>query len=169
MTQVQNDQELMLVVNAGVSPPIHDDQELMLVVEQRLSPPINFVCVDQELMLVVERRNPRTALTGGHFQGADGRPLAGGYLVIKLSTDAMSPEGQVVAGVGVTVPLGSDGNVSGAFALWATNLLDAGGDSVFYVVTVYSSGGQRVWGPYAQQIPNVPVYDIGNFSPTVPA
>lgn len=168
MTQVQNDQELMLVVNASVSPSLHDDQELMLVVEQRLVPPINSVCVDQDLMLVVERRNPRTALTGGKFQAADGNPLAGGYLTIKLSTDAMSPVGQVIAGVGVMVPLGSDGNVSGAFALWSTELLDST-QPVFYVVTAYTADGQKCWGPWQEVLPNVATYDIGGWGPTVPA
>lgn len=165
---VSMDQQLGLVIAPG-SPAVAADQMLTLIVEQRLNPQTIYTYVDQMLSLIVERRNPRTALTGGHFQGADGRPLAGGYLIVKLSADCQSPDGQVVAGVGVTVPLGNDGNVSGAFALWATSLLDAGGDSVFYAVTAYTAEGQKCWGPYQQQLPNVPVYDIGGWTPTVPA
>lgn len=165
---VATDQQLGLLIAPG-SPAVAADQMLTLIVEQRLNPQTIFNYIDQQLALIVERRNPRTALTGGHFQGADGRPLAGGYLIVKLSADCQSPDGQVVGGVGVTVPLGNDGNVSGAFAFWSTDLLDAGGSPVFYAVTVYAANGQRVWGCYQETLPNVPVFDISNWGPTVPA
>jgi hypothetical protein len=165
---VATDQALALILAPG-SPAVAEDQQFALIIEQRFNPATIFNYIDQQVALIVERRNPRTQITGGHFQAPDGTPLANGYLIIRLSTDAMSPQGQLSAGISVTVPLGSDGNVSGFAALWATDLLDAGGNAIFYAVSAYSSGGQKCWGPYAQQIPNVPVYDIGNFSPTVPA
>lgn len=185
MTAVNNDQQLGLIVAPGTpsvaadqqlalilspgSPAVEADQSLALIVEQRLVAATIFNYIDQQLALIVERRNPRTQLTGGHFQDASGQPLANGYLIIRLSTDAMSPQGQLSAGISATVPLGSDGNVSGFAALWATDLLDAGSNAIFYAVTVYSSGGQKVWGTYQESLPNVPVYDIGGWTPTVPA
>lgn len=185
MTDVNNDQQLGLIVAPGSpsvatdqalalilapgSPAAAEDQQFALIVEQRLNPATIFNYIDQQLALIVERRNPRTQITGGHFQGADGQPIANGRIEIRLSTDAMSPQGQLSAGISVTVPLDSDGNVSGFAALWATDLLDAGGNAIFYAVSAYSSGGQRVWGPWQETLPNVVIYDIGGWTPTQPA
>lgn len=111
----------------------------------------------------------RTQIIGGNFQDASGQPLANGRLEIRLSTDAMSPDGQVSAGISATVPLGSNGSITGFASLWSTDQLDAGGDSVFYAVTAYSSSGLKVWGTWQETVPNVLVYDIGGWTATVPA
>lgn len=157
-TQINIDQQLGLIIAPG-SPAVATDQMLSLLIERRLVPKIIFNYLDQMVALLVERRNPRTQITGGNFEDPSGNPITG-YLEIRLSTDAMSPQGQVSAGITATVPLVA-GNISGFAALWATSLLDAaGGQPIFYAMTAYTANGQKVWGSWQLQIPAVPVYDI---------
>jgi hypothetical protein len=102
-------------------------------------------------------------ITGGNFQDALGHPLDAGYLTFRLNTDAHAGAIQVVAGSVVTVPLDSNGSVSGTVYIWPNDQL-VPSDTV-YIVTAYSAAGQQVWRS-EQTIPSgVGSFDLNTWVP----
>jgi hypothetical protein len=95
-------------------------------------------------------------IIGGPFVDNLGNPIANGSLVLKLSQDAQANQGlnnvQVGSGLGVTVPLDSNGNIitSPNQLVWPNDVLTPAG--TFYNVSAYNQNGQRVWGPNAQTV-----------------
>lgn len=106
-------------------------------------------------------------IIGGAFQDAAGNPLANGILVFELSQDEQSPiPGQIGASRKIQVSLDSTGNVpaSPAVFVWANDSLNP--LNSYYIVTAYSSVGQRVWGPQSQQVLSSPSpFNLSNWVP----
>lgn len=132
---------------------------------------------------------------GGNFQDASGNPLAYGYLTFRLVVDGCGDAtSQVVAGVLVTVPLDSTGNVSdadgfeledgtGVILLESGDILlleDQSDDSIelwinasllpantVYRIKAYSAAGQLVWQSENVIPAGVGAYDLGTLAPFV--
>lgn len=79
------------------------------------------------------------------FQDLDGTPLVLGYIVIRVSKDVMATDGQVCAGMSLTVPLDTLGTVTYIPQVWPNAQLTPN-DST-YVLEAYTATGQRVIGP----------------------
>ena len=84
----------------------------------------------------------RQIINGG-FQLPNRSPLALGYLKMRLNTDATTGADQIVAGRIITVPLDSNGNVSGTVLIWPNDQLSP---ATVYVTQAYSAQGQLCWG-----------------------
>lgn len=106
-------------------------------------------------------------LTGGGFQDALGNALANGYLEMELSQDAVTSDStQVASGYTIRINLDTDGNIitSPSQSVWPNDVLAPTG--TFYNVSAFSSEGQLVWGPNAQQVFSTPSpFDIGSWIP----
>lgn len=106
-------------------------------------------------------------ITGGAFADSEGNVLANGYLLFELNQDeTVNTSTLVCAGLVIKIPLNSSGNVvtSPAYKLWPNDLITPSG--FFYTVTAYTSQGERVWGPNAQQVLSSPSpFDIGSWTP----
>lgn len=72
-----------------------------------------------------------------------GNPLADGYLEVRLSTDAHSPDGQIAAGVTIHVPLDSSGTPVAGYDFWPNAFLEP--DDTVYIVQGYEATGQLVF------------------------
>jgi hypothetical protein len=114
----------------------------------------------------------KVQITGGAFQTPTGDPLSNGYLLFSLSQDAqVTVSGvteQVGAGEIISVPLDDDGNIvtSPEQLIWPNDVLTPA--NTFYTVSAYSSIGQLVWGPNAQQVFSTPSpFDVGAWVPGV--
>lgn len=110
----------------------------------------------------------KNQITGGGFQDALGNILANGYLLFELSQDAqVNGTTQIAAGYTVRINLDSSGNVatSPAQFIWPNDVLSPNG--TFYLVSAFSTIGQLVWGPNAQQVLSTPSpYNIGVWVPS---
>jgi hypothetical protein len=84
----------------------------------------------------------RQIINGG-FQLPNGSPLALGYLKMRLNVDATTGVDQIVAGRVVTVPLDSNGNISGAVLVWPNDQLIP--INTVYVTQAFSASGQLCW------------------------
>ena len=87
-------------------------------------------------------------ITGGSFTDSDGNILTNGYLLFKLSQDAVVNGNTLVcSGSVIKVPLDSNGNIitSPVYKLWPNTVLNP--SDTFYLVSAYSAIGQLVWGP----------------------
>lgn len=120
-------------------------------------------------------------LTGGAFQDSFQNPVAFGTLVLKLTQsqstggstyEDLSPYvgGEVCDGIKFTIPLDGEGNIvlSPAYFVFAND--DLHPSNSFYLVTLYSSKGQLLWGPNSQQVlqglsPYDPTFDVGQWVP----
>lgn len=104
---------------------------------------------------------------GGSFQDILGDPVVLGHMVLTLTLDeSVNTSSEVCSGISVSIPLDANGSVlaSPAQNVWPNDLLLPANS--FYRVTVYSSKGQRMWGPNAQQIPSSPSpFDLGTWVP----
>jgi hypothetical protein len=80
------------------------------------------------------------------FTDAEGNPLSNGYLILRISTDVVTPDDtQLCYQIAVKVPLDSNGAISGSPLFWPNDgLLPA--DS-YYILSAYSANGQLVLGP----------------------
>lgn len=79
------------------------------------------------------------------FSDPLGRPLSNGMAVITLNTDVQSPNGQLCAGLEVSVPLDSDGEMTSVPQVWQNASLSPTGS--VYILRAYSSAGELVFGP----------------------
>lgn len=79
------------------------------------------------------------------FQDSDGNALANGNVRITISEDAQAPDGQVCAGMTLTVPLDSTGTVSYIPQVWSNSALTP--SDTTYVLEAYTASGLRVLGP----------------------
>lgn len=106
----------------------------------------------------------KVQITGGNFQDSEGNLLANGYLELELNQDESVGTSLIAAGLIVTVPLDSNGNVLGTVSVWPNDQLSPGNS--YYTVTGYSTSGQLAWGPNQQQILSSPSpYNIGAWIP----
>lgn len=81
------------------------------------------------------------------FQDLDGSPLASGYVLIYLSTDAQSPSGQICGGLTLKVPLDSTGTMTFTPQVYAN--ADLVPTATSYIVQAYNAAGLIVLGPKA--------------------
>ena len=111
----------------------------------------------------------KNIIIGGGFQDILGTPLANGYLLFELSASAaVNTTTRIVRGATVKINLDSDGNVAGSGptvqSIWPNDVMTPA--TTFYLVSAYSSVGQLVWGPNAQQVLSTPSpFDIGAWTP----
>lgn len=87
----------------------------------------------------------RTNFPVTSFQDLDGSPLAGGTIKIAISQDAQAADGQVCAGMTLTVPLDSTGTVTFIPQVWPNGSLLPTGTT--YVLEAFNAQGLRVLGP----------------------
>lgn len=105
-----------------------------------------------------------TTLTNGAWQDAHGNPIAGGSLVLKLSSDAkLSSNGQIAPRY-VSFTLDNSGNLPGGATVYGNDQLTPAG--TFYIAEVLNSGGSRVWGPQNWALV-AGTTDAGTIVPTV--
>ena len=88
---------------------------------------------------------PRVAFPLTNFQDTDGSPVSLGYLLIHLVDDAKASSGQVCSKIKTQIFLDSSGNVLGSPAFWQNSALTP--STLYYVLEVYSQGGQLLSGP----------------------
>lgn len=82
-----------------------------------------------------------------NFQYPNGLPVANGYLLVSLSEDCKTADGkQLVAEMITRVPLNANGSATGFLPFVNADLTP--NDSM-YRISVYSSDGQLVRGPYS--------------------
>lgn len=84
------------------------------------------------------------------YNGPDGLPLSNGYLLVSISNDAMSVDGQLCYQLVTKVPLDNNGQIIGALTFFPNNQLNPLG--TYYIVNGYTSAGQLVLGPVAVYI-----------------
>ncbi|PWT75538.1 MAG: hypothetical protein C5B59_08650 [Bacteroidetes bacterium] len=101
-------------------------------------------------------------ITGGAFQDASGKALAGGSITFRLSTDAVASDSQVSAPVLTKATLDSNGNISGTVNIWPNPQLTP---ATVYKISVYNAQGLLAW--YSENsIPSgVGSFDIGTLTP----
>lgn len=106
-------------------------------------------------------------IIGGNFQDILGTPIANGYLLFELSDSAsVNTTTKIAAGFTVKINLDGSGNVAANSSIWANDVLSPSG--TFYHVSAYSSTGQLVWGPNAQQVLTDPFgFDLGTWTPGI--
>jgi len=76
------------------------------------------------------------------FTDAEGNELANGFLLVNISTDSQTPNGQLGAYSKVRVQLDGSGNVSGTPLFWPNvSLLPA---NTVYLLRAYTEEGQLV-------------------------
>jgi len=86
----------------------------------------------------------RSAFPITTFQNPDGSPVANGAMNVRLSSDGTSNAQQIQHNF-TSVPLDSNGVVTGSPAVWADSVVLP--DGRYYVINVYSQKGQLVAGP----------------------
>jgi hypothetical protein len=79
-------------------------------------------------------------ITGGNFQDAAGKPIAGGKVTFKLNTDATAGDCQLSANRIVSFDLDDNGDLSGY--IWSNDQMTP--DTV-YIAKCYTALGQLVW------------------------
>ena len=109
-------------------------------------------------------------LINGGFQDAMGKPLANGWLRLKINTDAQilnpTPVGQICGGLSIGYALDGSGNIYGSvFVLRTDYLYTGGGIAPAYTAYVYAEDGQLVWGPSIQTVAGASVFNINFWSP----
>lgn len=82
-------------------------------------------------------------ITGGGFQTPSGEPLAFGYLLMRLNTDATTGVDQICAGRIVNIPLDAFGNILGTILIWPNDILSPA--NTVYVTQAFSAAGLKVW------------------------
>lgn len=87
------------------------------------------------------------------FTDSSGDPLSNGYALIKVSTDAQSPSGQLCAGMTLRVALDSNGVMVNVPQVWPTDTLLP--DGTVYILRAYTAEGEFVFGPRQVQIATV--------------
>jgi len=81
------------------------------------------------------------------FQFPNGQPVANGYIVVRLSADGASSDGQIYSQIGTRLLLDENGNIIGDGGF--TPNTDITPANTSYLVTAYSATGQFVLGPVA--------------------
>lgn len=86
------------------------------------------------------------------FTDAEGNPLSNGYLILRISTDVVTPDDtQLCYQLAVTVPLDSQGVMNGNPLFWPNEgLLPIGSN---YILRAYTAQGQLVFGPLVIVVP----------------
>lgn len=80
------------------------------------------------------------------FLNSDGTPVDSGHVDICLSADSKtSSNTQIGKGAVSSVPLDSNGTITGSFLIWQNASLTPSGS--YYIIKVYASTGQLVQGP----------------------
>ena len=106
-------------------------------------------------------------IIGGNFIDITGSPLANGTVTFVLSSDEqVNSDTQLCANSTITVQLDGTGNVpnSPTASLWPNDVITPAAS--FYLITAYSSSGQRVWGPINAPILSTPSpFDLGALIP----
>jgi|ERR1035441_3612507 hypothetical protein len=125
-------------------------------------------------------------LTGGSFQDSIGNPVSFGtlvmtliqsdnqigYLYSNLNSLVLSPvvDSEVCQGLSFEIPLDINGDVvaSPVYSVYANDALEP--PNSYYLCTVYSERGEKLWGPNPQQIlmslsPLSTTFDIGQWIP----
>jgi hypothetical protein len=102
-------------------------------------------------------------ISGGNFQSSDGNPLVAGYLTFRLLTDGYAGTIQVSAGIKVTVPLDSTGNVVGTPALWPNASLTP---VSVYQVDAFTVSGEKVWSNQMTIPAGGGSFDLGGWIPS---
>lgn len=146
MSERQNQiSELILTPQGGASAGnVRENQISEMILTAQGTPIIGNVRQDNEfLLLLVPYVAGRVQLIQGGFQDAMGHPVALGKLTIKLSRDAESPTGELCADLVATLPLDSNGNISGTYYVWPNSLLQP--SDTYYIAKVYTAEGQLVW------------------------
>ena len=142
-----NDQDLTLLVNAGVSPNVANDQDLVVIVQQRLVPAlINLDCV-QDLLLLIVQNHYKVSVTGT-WQDGGGNPIANGLLTVQLNFPAVSVDNKQIDTRLSSVTLDGSGSIpAGALFLYPNALLsnDMMGKPTIYFCNVYTAEGLLVW------------------------
>lgn len=88
------------------------------------------------------------------FQLANGDPLANGYLLLNLSKDVSTGTGQLSGKVKVKIQLDSNGEITGTpYPEFYPNITLTPSDS-YYIVSIYTSEGERVAGPLSYIVGN---------------
>jgi len=87
----------------------------------------------------------KTAFPITVFYDPFGAPLAGGSVLIYLTSDVLSPSGQICGSMRITAKLDNTGTMISVPSVYACSLLNP--SSVQYVVTAYNATGERVSGP----------------------
>lgn len=87
----------------------------------------------------------RTSFPLQTFQNTDGTPLSGGFVLISISTDVQSTDGQLCEGMTLRVALDSNGTMTSIPQVWPNASLVPSGS--YYVLSAYAADGQRVLGP----------------------
>ena len=80
-------------------------------------------------------------ISGGNYQGPDGKPLAFGKVTFKLNTDAKAGTYQVTAGRVVTFNLDANGNLAGY--IWPNDGMTP--NDTVYIAKAYNAAGQWCW------------------------
>jgi hypothetical protein len=139
---VYNDQDLLVLIDANVTPNLCVDQDLTVLVTQRLVPALINLDCDQDLVILIVKRSGRVSVTG-HWEDPAGNPIAGGTLSIRLNTDVSSSTDLAqVSAQAVSIILDANGSVS--TSLYPNSLLSAG-ETTYYEMRVSTAAGQPVW------------------------
>lgn len=88
---------------------------------------------------------PQASFPIQNFQNADGSDVADGYLLIHLSNDAASSNGQISSKVKSEVTLGALGEILDNPQFWQNSSLSP--NDTVYFLEVYNSDGLRISGP----------------------
>ncbi len=83
------------------------------------------------------------SLFGGPWYDASGKPLANGYLIVRLNQDASDGVNQYCASNPIKVIL----DANGATAVSVPDAATLTPSGTTYAVTAYTAAGQPVWGP----------------------
>ena len=88
----------------------------------------------------------RASLPQTQFTDSEGNPIANGYLIIRINTDAQVPVLllQLVAGRTVQIPLDNNGNITGSGTTFLYPNSELSPDDTVYIVSVYTANGQLV-------------------------
>lgn len=76
------------------------------------------------------------------FNDAEGNPLSFGTVLIRISTDAVSPTGQIASNFASPLPLDVNGVLSNSFQFWANS--DLSPSDAVYVLSSFTQVGQQV-------------------------
>lgn len=106
----------------------------------------------------------KVVLTGGGFQDAEGNVLANGYLTMKLNQDEQSPsEGQIGAGITLTIPLDENGDIADSPEVWPNDVLIP--TNSYYIVFAFTEEGQQAWGPFYGTVDSPSPFDVTTWVP----
>jgi|SRR5208337_304620 len=102
-------------------------------------------------------------IVGGKFQDSAGNPLVAGYLTFRLLTDGYTGTIQVSAGIKATVPLDSNGTISGTVYLWPNASLTP---VSVYQVDAFTATGENVWSNQMTIPAGAGSFDLGTWVPS---